>query len=222
MPSRTPYHMLMRPMPLAPVGPDSATLVLLDVQDFTTARGQGLDSEAARRGITREFDEYYLQVAAALRNLARLVADCRRTGIAVYHLRTAAEAALSDQFRASGLERPARAEADGATLGPLDAAPGERVIARCGYGAFHDTGLEDALHGAGVRTVLLAGMMANVTVALAAREAADRSFQVLVVQDACASETLAAHGVTMQGLGGGAIRVVATDDVQAMIAGRVL
>ena len=73
-----------------------------------------------------------------------------------------------------------------------------------------------------MQTLLMAGTMANVSVALAAREAADRSFQVLVVQDACASETLAAHAVTMQGLTGGAIRIVGTSDARAMIAGRAL
>ena len=213
--------MLMQPMPLAPVGPGVAALILLDVQDFTTARGQGLDAEARQRGIARELDEYYLQVASAMRNLTSLVADCRATGIAVYHLRTAREAALSAQFQASGLERPDHAAQDEETLGPL-AAAGEPIIARGGYGAFHDTGLEAQLREAGVQTLLMAGTMANVSVALAAREAADRSFQVLVVQDACASETLAAHGVTMQGLTGGAIRIVGTSDAQAMIAGHVL
>jgi len=222
MPSRTPYHMLMQPMPLAPVTPEKAAVLLLDVQDFTTLRGHGLDAEAARRGIARELDEYFAQVAAARANLARIVAAARAAGLGVIHLRTAQEAGLCAQFRASGLERPATAAGDGGGLGPLDAAPGEPVIARGGYGAFHDTGLRERLEAGGIATLILAGMMANVTVALAAREAADRNFQVLVVQDACASETLGWHGSTMQGLSGGAIRVLSTGDALAMIAGRQL
>ena len=214
--------MLMRPMPLAPVGPDVAALVLLDVQDFTMARGKGLDAEAALRGITRELDEYYAQVEAARRNLGRLVGGCRAAGVAVVHLRTALEAPQSRHFAASGLERPQDAAADGTTLSEIDAAPGERVIARGGYSAFHRTDLAELLAERGVATVLLAGMMANVTVPLAAREAADRDFQVLVVQDASASETLAAHGVTMQGLAGGAIRILGTGDALAMLEGRRL
>ena len=62
-------------------------------------------------------------------------------------------------------------------------------------------------------------MMANVTLVLAAREAADRDFSVLAVGDASASETLQWHGLTLQGLGGGAIRTVSSGDVLEMIAG---
>lgn len=222
MPARTPYHMLMRPMPLAPVGPETAALVLLDVQDFTMARGMGLDAEAVLRGIARELDEYYAQVDAARRNLGRLVAGCRAAGVAVVHLRAAQEGPQSAHFAASGLERPPSAAADATTLGAIDAAAGEPVIARGGYSAFHRTGLAEMLTGWGVSTVLLAGMMANVTLPLAAREAADRDFQVLVVQDASASETLAAHGTTMQGLAGGAIRILGTGDALAMLEGRRL
>lgn len=222
MPARTPYHMLMRPMPLAPVGPGVAALVLLDVQDFTTCRGRGLDAEAARRGVARELDEYYAQVDAAKRNLARLVAECRSRDVLVVHLRAALEAPQSRHFAASGLERPQSAAADGATLGALDAEANEPVIARGGYSAFHRTNLADTLRQRGIATVMLAGMMANITVSLAAREAADRDFQVLVVQDGSASETLAAHGTTMQGLAGGAIRIVGTGDALAMLEGRRL
>ncbi len=213
MPLRTPYHMLMRPMALARVSAKEAALVLIDVQDFMTAHGQGLDAEAVRRGIAREFGEYYDQVASALRNIGQMLEVCRSAGIAVFHVRVSSAAGLSRQFEQSGLARPTSGAADDAGLGLVAAVPGERVIERGAYSAFYQTTLESELRDRGVTTIILAGMMANLTVALAAREAADRDFDILVVQDACASETLGWHAAAMQGLTGGAIRIVATGDI---------
>jgi nicotinamidase-related amidase len=212
--------MLMRPLPLAPVAPGRAALLLIDVQGFTCRRGHGLDLEAARRGITGEFDEYYLQVEHALRNIARVLAACRAAGIEVVHIRTADAPDATRQFAGSGLERPAP-DAPGEDMPEAAPAPGERVIARAGYSPFLKTGLAEALHGRGIGTVILAGMMANIVMPLAAREAAERDFDVLVMPDACASETLDWHGLTMQGLGGGAIRVSYSDDVIEMTRGVV-
>jgi nicotinamidase-related amidase len=220
MPLRTPYHMLMRPLPLAPVAPGRTALVLIDVQAFTCRRGHGLDAEAARRGITGELDEYYLQVEAALRNIARVLVACRAAALQVIHIRAAAVAHQSRQFAASGLHRPAP---DATDEDMEQAAPivGERVIARGAYSAFLDTGLAEALHQNRIETLILAGMMANVILPLAAREAADRNFNVLVMPDCCASETLDWHALTLQGLVGGAIRVSQSGDVIAMIGGEV-
>lgn len=218
MPLRMPYHMLMRALPLAPVGAGKAALLLLDIQDFTAARGKGLDAEAARRGITHEFDDYYLQVAAALRNVDRLLAACRAKAIAVYHVRVADTGTLSRQFRLSGLERRPPGRAD--EVVPATA-PGESVIERGGYSPFHATDLEQDLRRRGIETLIIAGMMAHITVVLAAREAADRSFDVLVVQDASASETLEWHAIAMQGLNGGAIRTLWTQEILALVDGLI-
>lgn len=219
MPLRTPYHMLMRALPLAQVNAGRTALLLLDVQRFTAMRGQGPDAEAARRGITREFDDYYAQVAAALRNIVRLLAACRAKPLPVIHARVADTGTMSRQFQLSGLARPAAGAGDDETLPEAVPLAGERVIERGTYSPFHATDLEQDLHRRGVETLILAGMMANITVALAAREAADRSFDVIIVQDACAGETRQWHVLAMQGLTGGAIRCLWTEDMLELIDG---
>ncbi len=219
MPFRTPYHMLMRPMPLASVRAGAAALVLIDVQGFTMRRGEGLDAEAARRGITGEFDEYYQQAEAAARNAARILARAREAKIDVWHIRTAAVDNLSPHFRLSGLDRPAPGATAEQSLAGLEPLPDERVIERGAYSIFLGTGLREDLERLRIGTLILCAAMANIALVLGAREAADRGFSVLAVHDASASETLQWHGMTMQGLGGGAIRTVWTGDVLDMIAG---
>jgi nicotinamidase-related amidase len=67
--------------------------------------------------------------------------------------------------------------------------------------------------------LLVAGMLANMTVWQAAREAADRDFGVVVVMDCCASETLAWHGALRTGIVGGLIRQRSSREVSQMLEG---
>jgi nicotinamidase-related amidase len=63
-------------------------------------------------------------------------------------------------------------------------------------------------------------MLANLTVALAAREAAERGYWVVVVQDATAAETFDWHAATMLGIAGGLIRVQWVEEVKEMLEGK--
>jgi nicotinamidase-related amidase len=75
------------------------------------------------------------------------------------------------------------------------------------------------LQEAKIDTIVLAGMLANVTVAPTAREAADRDFGVVWVWDASASETLAWHEHTKTGIVGPLIRIRTTQQVIEMMEG---
>nr|WP_246504823.1 cysteine hydrolase [Microvirga antarctica] len=206
-------------MPLARLSPGRTALVLIDIQHHTTTRGEGQDAEARLRGIAGEFDEYYQQAEAAIRNVSKLLAACRARAIDIVHVVKADDGNVSRQFRLGGLTLP-NAESASDDIRP-EAAPQDRetIIPRGVYSPFSTSDLEAHLKARGVETVILAGMLANVTIALAAREAADRSFDVLVVHDACASETLEWHGLTMQGIGGGGIRVLWAQDILDMLEG---
>ena len=65
----------------------------------------------------------------------------------------------------------------------------------------------------------VAGVMTGWAVELAAREAADRGFQVQVASDACPGETYDVHGFVMPQLVGGLIRVRSTEAILDMLEG---
>ena len=71
----------------------------------------------------------------------------------------------------------------------------------------------------GVENILLAGMMADTTIAMTAREAADRDYGVIVVMDASASQTNDWHAQLRDGIVGGLIRQRTTTQVIEMIRG---
>ena len=210
MKPRVPFKNLFQATPPFRVTKANAALLLMDAQRFTTRRDEGLGLEARRRGIQREFEEYYAQVDAALRNMQRLLAGCREQGLSVIHTVLSCSAAggsdLSRQFEVGGLSIPTGRPEDQVRreVAPL---PSELVLPRVTYSPFAGTGLESVLREKGMDTLVLAGMLANTTVDLTAREAADRGFGVIMVWDASASESLHWHEIVKTGLVGPLIRI---------------
>jgi nicotinamidase-related amidase len=76
----------------------------------------------------------------------------------------------------------------GAEIVPeLRALPGEAVIDKPGKGSFHATGLSDLLAAGRIDHLLLAGVTTEVCVQTTMREANDRGFECLLVEDATES-----------------------------------
>jgi nicotinamidase-related amidase len=214
--------MLTAPVPAFRLTSRNAALLLIDVQRFTTRRDEGFGRLAAERGISREFDEYFLQVDAALENTARLLGACRAHGLRIVYTVLSTGAAddgqVGRQLRTTRLPLPGGAPE--AEIRPEVApAPDDLVLSRTTYSPFARTNLEEQLRRAHVDTLIIAGMLANISVLLAAREAADRDFNVIVVRDASASETLDWHMHTMNAVVGGLIRVRSVQQVVEMLEG---
>jgi len=222
MKPRVPFKNLFCATPPFRVTQENAALLLVDIQRFATRRDEGLGEEAQRRGILREFEEYYAQVDAALRNVQRLLAVCREHSLPVIHTLLNCSSAggrdLSRQLEVSGLPIPTGAPEDEIRpeVAPL---PSEPVLPRGTYSPFAGTGLLSVLREKGVDTLVLAGMLANTTVALTAQEAADRDLGVIMVWDASASESLYWHEIIKTGLVGPLIRTRTVQQVFEMMEG---
>ena len=69
-------------------------------------------------------------------------------------------------------------------LAPID---GEIVIDKPGKGAFHDTGLHETLQEFGITHLVFMGVTTEVCVQTSMREANDRGYDSLLIEDATAS-----------------------------------
>lgn len=76
--------------------------------------------------------------------------------------------------------------------------PGELVIDKYGYGAFHNTCLEDALAAQGVRQVVVTGVVTQICVEDTVRQGMQRGFEMVLVSDGVASFDQELHRATLR------------------------
>jgi nicotinamidase-related amidase len=79
-------------------------------------------------------------------------------------------------------------------------APSDLMVEKIGYDAFWNSRLEWALRKAGIRALLVAGIVTNGGVASTVRGAHVREFDVTVLEDGCAAFSAAVHQAAIEGL----------------------
>jgi nicotinamidase-related amidase len=171
---------------------DRTALVMIDMQrDFIEPGGFGA---ALGNDVSR--------LTAIIPTVARLLAIWRKAGLPLIHTRESHRPDLSDC-------PPAKLTRGNASLrigdvGPmgrilvqgepgndlvpeLAALPGELVIDKPGKGAFYATNLQDELKTRGITHLLFGGVTTEVCVQTSMREANDRGYECLLVEDATES-----------------------------------
>jgi nicotinamidase-related amidase len=172
--------------------PGRCALVVIDMQrDFVEPGGFGA---SLGNDVTR--------LQAAIEPIARLLAAWRRRGWPVLHTRECHRPDLSDCPPAKrDRGQPALRIGDPGPMGRLLVAGepgaeiipalapwgGEWVVDKPGKGMFWATGLHERLQAAGITQLLITGVTTEVCVQTSLREANDRGYECLLVEDATES-----------------------------------
>jgi nicotinamidase-related amidase len=179
------------------------------------------DGKFAEQGWPAEIEE-----RGVIESAARALATAREAGLIVIHVRVAWRPGHPDANRDAPLFAGV-AEADalvegtwGADFHPdLKPAEGELVILKRSVSAFAGTELERLLTRQGIGTLVLAGFSTNFVVEGAARDAVDRGYRVIVLEDCCASQTEDMHQFSVQVVLPLLGEVVTADDLIGTLAG---
>ena len=180
-----------RPYPFS-LPPGRTALVVIDMQrDFIEPGGFGdsLGNDVAR-------------LKAIIPATARLIGFFRRQGWPIVHTREAHLPDLSDCPPAKrGRGAPGlrigdtgamgrilvRGEPGNQIVAPLSPRDDEIVIDKPGKGMFWATGLHEILQGLGITHLVFAGVTTEVCVQTSMREANDRGYECLLIEDATES-----------------------------------
>lgn len=187
-------------------------LVLVDMQrgylNRNNVRGRWL-----RQHEPQVFEAFFGRIDdVVLPNCARLLAAFRAAGLPVVHLRFGwRRADRADLTSASHHEPPAWAAGEDdlrefrvggrehrivASLEPLEH---EWVLDKSSRSAFTSTTFSDVLRRAGVSRLVIAGWATDGCVDLTARDAVDRGWPTVIVEDATAAFTAEAHVGALDG-----------------------
>jgi nicotinamidase-related amidase len=172
--------------------PTSTALVIIDMQrDFVDPGGFG---EALGNDVSllRKAIEPTRKVLEAARGREMLVIHTREG-----HRPDLSDLPASKKLRGrlkSGIGDPGpmgrilvRGEHGHDIIDELKPAPGEPVVDKPGKGAFYATDLDSLLHNRGIRRLVVCGVTTEVCVNTTVREANDRGYDCLVLEDCVGS-----------------------------------
>ena len=208
------------------VAPAHAALVVVDVQNDFCAPGGMMDNEG--------LDLSAVQAMAA--RLPSLIDAARTAGALVVFIRNVYSTDGNLYLSDSWLEQASRRRAgsyterdicadgswEGDFFGDVRPLPGDPVVTKHRFSAFHNTDLETILRSHAIRTVVMTGVASNVCVETTARDAFVRDYYVVFLEDGTATYSDEEHRGALRVIDRYFGEVASAGDVEALwrVSGR--
>lgn len=201
-----------------------AALLVIDLQYATASWDRGLGALCVHRD-EKDLVEWRLNRVddLVIPNVRRLAEFCRRASVRVIYITSGSQ---TGDFADVAWNMRNMAMAVGNAAGSpaheirqeVRPEPGDIVLNKTTQSAFSSSGIDAVLRALGVTYVICVGVSTNMCVEGTARDAAERSYRPVVVEDACSAARSEYHDnalITLRRLG---VHVVTTRDLLAEMA----
>jgi nicotinamidase-related amidase len=205
MSNPTVWSAVLGGLPRYPIDePSKTALIVVDMQYLDAHPDYGIGKKLKERGTFHLVEGYFDRVKDATAVIAKLLDACRETGVEVIYITIASR--TQDGRERSRVHRDNELHAqigsrEAAVLDEIAPQGDEIVIHKTAGGVFNSTEIDYLLHNLGIETVIMTGVVTNGCVETAVRDAADRSYKVILVPDACAAFTDELHENALKSVG---------------------
>ena len=219
--SSNPLARLYPDLPEYTITPSRTALIVVDMQYVDAHPDWGLGARANALGLGHHLAPYFERVRQITARIQELRDALSQAGGHVIFLALgSAREDRRDACRrhyALGMT-PAAGTHEAELLDELRPGANEILLRKTSSSPFNSTNIDHVLHNLGVDTLLVTGVLTNGCVEGTVRDAADRDFDVILVEDACAALTDELHQAALRNLGRTFANVRSTARVLAELA----
>lgn len=203
MKTPNPLLKLIKPLPEVHWQQRNTALLIVDMQYLDAHKDYGIFVTARRKKAERALDYYRDRLKIIVPNIAELQKVFRQKKMEI--LQTKIESLTLDGrersrgHKAKGIFAP-KGSKDGEILKELKPRDNEIVLPKTASGVFNATAIDQILRNLGVENLVVTGVVTNNCVENAVRDACDRGYAVILVEDGCAAVTEELHASAVRAM----------------------
>jgi ureidoacrylate peracid hydrolase len=204
------------PLPEVLPTPGDTALIIIDMQYIDAHPDYGLIKAAKERGNGEIFAHLVHRLPTVVKNIQRLQKACREKKIEVIFVTiqsyTQDGRDLSPSYRIKGLKCPPGSK-EAQILEEIKPVGDEIVLNKLSTSAFTSTAIDQILRYMGITKLLVTGVNTNYCIETFIRDGYDRGYEVVMVEDGCATVVEKHHQMTCEEIDDIFCKVRSTDQV---------
>jgi nicotinamidase-related amidase len=211
-----PYIGWRPPFPEPEIRTGDTALLIIDMQRHSAHRDGATYTKLLAAGFQETAEAFAARLDLIVPNIRRLQDAFREAGLEVIHVRIASMTAdgrdRSPSHKKLG-HRASPESRDAEILAELQPVGDELVFSKTAGSVFCATNIEYVLRNLGVRNLVITGIVTTGCVHTAVTDAADRGFNVILVEDGCGALVPEMHWGSIRILRDVYAKILTTDEV---------